>query len=234
MLEQGCWRDMLYIAAKAPLPGVAKTRLGAAIGNERAARLYAAFLHDLAARFAGAALPFDVGWFVAPPSDTLAPILGPQARLLMQGEGDWTERQRALFAGAAERHERRTVLVASDSPQLSVATVTTAFELLEEHDMVLGPTYDGGYYLIAVRGRHDVLGKTAMSTCMVFDQLVARAAQLGLSLGLTEPLWDVDEACDLAQLAALAMERSDLRATVAALHALELLPSSILQAQAVI
>src|SRR5688572_26357191 len=108
--------DALYIAARAPRPGFTKSRLGRAIGQLQAATLYAAFLRDLATRFAHAPIP--VGWYVTPGDawPELAPLVehtGMSGPVIPQGAGDWTERQAALFAGAAARGEARTVLIAS-------------------------------------------------------------------------------------------------------------------------
>ena len=208
---------VLYVAAKAPRPGLCKTRLARTIGDDAALTLYRAFLADLASRFAGA--PFPLGWYVAPPDgwSELAQVVGPCARVVFQGDGDWTARQRALFAGAAARGESRLVLVASDSPQLPVAAVQAAFAALDANDLVFGPTHDGGYYLVGMRGFHDVLSGVRMSTGTVLDELLARADALGLKVSLVETLFDVDEVADLAPLARLAEERDDLPATRAAL-----------------
>ena len=220
----------LYIAAKAPRPGLAKTRLGRAIGDEAAVRLYRAFLRDLAARFARA--PFPVGWYVTPANawGELAPLVGCarwRGPILAQGEGDWTARQRALLRGAFERGEQRTILVASDSPQLPVEVVAEAFALLDHHNVVLGPTSDGGYYLIGMRGWHDVLAGVRMSTGTVLDEILARAAAAGISTGLVGATFDVDEVADLASLRDVAFARADLAATRAALAALDRLALSM-------
>ena len=220
-------RDALYIAARAPRAGFAKTRLGREIGHERAVAFYGAFLTDLAARFAAA--PFSLGWYVTPPDAwaDLAPLVGggegQPARVLDQGEGDWAERQGRLFRGAAARGEERVVLVASDSPQLSVEIVEGAFRELRRHDLVLGPVRDGGYYLIGLRGdaaRHDVTRGVPMSTASVLGDVAARAESLGLSVGRLAPTFDVDVAEDLERLRPLALARDDLPATRAAFEAL--------------
>ncbi|QIN77468.1 DUF2064 domain-containing protein [Rubrobacter marinus] len=215
-------RDALYIAAKAPRAGFAKTRLGREIGHERAVAFYAAFLSDLAARFADA--PFPLVWYVTP-SDAwadVAPLVGAEAeqpdRVLDQGEGDWAERQGRLFRGAEARGEERVVLMASDSPHLPVAVVEGAFRELRRHDLVLGPVHDGGYYLVGMcpsAARHDVLG-VPMSTATVLGDVVARAESLGLSVGRVAPTFDVDEAEDLERLRPLALACDDLPATRAA------------------
>ena len=220
----------LYIAARAPRPGFTKTRLGSVIGHDRAAYLYAAFLRDLALRFNTA--PFDVGWFVTPANSwpEIVPYVTtgnhPKA-VISQPDGDWTARQRALFAAMDERNEVRTLLIASDSPQISVESVCHAFSLLEMHDVVLGPVHDGGYYLIGMRvpAACRVFDGVAMSKSDVLAQLITRAHEFGYSVGLAEPTFDVDEFNDLAALSAEALNRADLTVSRSALRALGLLPT---------
>ncbi|MBA2713258.1 MAG: glycosyltransferase [Rubrobacteraceae bacterium] len=219
--------DALYVIARAPRVGFAKTRLGRTIGHERAIVLYRAFLRDLAARFAGS--PFTPGWYVTPPDawPEISPLTGETGRVLFQGDGDLTERQRELFLGSASRGEERTVLIASDSPHLTVEVVEEAFRRLDRQDLVFGPTYDGGYYLIGMRGYHDVLQGLPMSVGTELDGIIARARFLGLSVGLLEATFDVDVAEDLQRLQPLALERPDLPATRDALAALGLLEQGL-------
>lgn len=220
-------RDALYIAAKAPRPNLAKTRLGRAIGHDRAAALYGAFLTDLASRFADG--PFDLRWHVTPADawTEISPLVargGPAPRVSVQSGRDWATRQGQLFRGAARR-ENRIVLIASDSPHLGVEVVRNAFRKLDRHDLVLGPTEDGGYYLIGQRAtavRHDVLRGVRMSTGTELGSVTARAVQAGLSVGWVEATFDVDEIGDLERLRPLAAARPDLAATRAALEALGL------------
>jgi rSAM/selenodomain-associated transferase 1 len=222
-------KDTLYIAAKAPRAELTKTRLGRAIGHENAVALYKAFLIDLAARFADG--PFALGWYVTPREawEEIAPLVAPHAdwrgratRVSIQPPGDWTERQRQLFRESAARGEDRIVLIASDSPHLAVGVVEEAFRALEVHDLVFGPTYDGGYYLIGMRGFHDVLSGIPMSTGTVLDDISARAKQIGVSIGWVETTFDIDEMEDLAHLRRIVGTRSDLAATRSALEALGL------------
>lgn len=212
--------DRCFIAAKAPRPGLAKTRLAAAIGQDRALDLYRAFLQDLADRFAGA--PFALGWYVTPPDAwaDLAPLVrraGGRPRIVAQPAGDWGERQSALFRTAALRGEERTVLIASDSPQVTPSVVQEAFAALDDAELVIGPTHDGGYYLVGMRGRHDLLAGVPMSTADVLGRILSRAGALGRAVALLEPTFDVDEVADLGPLAALAASRDDMPATRRAL-----------------
>ncbi len=219
--------DGLYIIAKAPRVGLAKTRLGSAIGHEAAVALYRAFLRDLSYRFADA--PFECGWYLTPSDawDDISPLVDRgdrELRVLFQREGDLTERQRELFRGASERGEERVVLIASDSPQVTVEVIERAFRELDRHDIVFGPTYDGGYYLIGMRGHgtYDVLHDVSMSTGSVLDGVIARARQAGFSVGQVETTFDVDEVEDLEHLRRLVEYRTDLAATRAALEMLGL------------
>lgn len=217
--------EVLYFAAKAPRPGFAKTRLGKTIGDEAALALYRAFIKDLSSRFSTAR--FQVGWYVAPADawPDLVPLIHRSAeghRVVVQPSGDWAHRQAALFRGAADRGEDRTVLAATDSPQLTVEVVESAFSLLWTRDVVLGPVHDGGYYLIGMRGWNDILSDVAMSTATAFEQIVERSRRAGLSLGLVEMTFDIDEQTDLVELQRVAHERDDLPATRTALANLAL------------
>ena len=221
-------KKVLYIAAKAPRTGIAKTRLGKGIGSGAAVELYKAFLQDLSARFTK--VPFPVGWYVTPDDawPDIQPLVcrnGMEPQVLYQGAGDWTGRQRKLFEGAAGRGEERLVLVASDSPQLHVEVIEQAFQELARKEVVLGPVADGGYYLIGMSKKaaaQDLLRGIRMSTGTVVQEIAARAKSLGFSVGYLPQTFDVDKAADLDQLVRLVHSRTDLPATRAVLEDLGL------------
>jgi rSAM/selenodomain-associated transferase 1 len=215
--------DVLYVIAKAPRVGLAKTRLGKSIGHEEAIELYKAFLQDLGARFADA--PFGFGWYITP-SDAwpeISALTGDTERLLYQGEGDLTERQRELFQEATRRGER-AVLFGSDAPHLAVERIEEAFRALDYHDLVFLPTHDGGYCLIGMSGPYDnALEGVEMSTGSELDGIIRQARLSGLTVKLLEPTFDVDEEEDLYPLRELSLERDDLAATREAFERLGLL-----------
>jgi len=226
-------RGLLLIAAKEPAPGMAKTRLGATVGMARAAALYAAFLVDLAARFTPCQdedWDFDVGWAFTPADVNFATVLqrigcdlSPAVRFVAQHGDGWDVRQTNILAWGYEQGFTRTVLIGSDSPQLPFATVRDAFVSLVEHDVTLGRTLDGGYYLIGMRQFHDVLSGVPMSTDSAADALVARIKNLGLRLAELPVTFDIDEEHDLERLRrALAPDGDPAPATWAALRRLEL------------
>ncbi|CAN5904777.1 TIGR04282 family arsenosugar biosynthesis glycosyltransferase [soil metagenome] len=214
--------DVLYVIAKAPRVGFAKTRLGKSIGHAKAIELYKAFLRDLGERFSDA--PFGFGWYITP-SDAwpeISALTGDTDRLLYQGEGDLTERQKELFQLATRRGER-AVLIGSDAPHLSVVIIEEAFRALDQHDLVFLPTHDGGYCLIGMSGQHgDVLEGVTMSTGSELAGIIRRARLANLAVKFLEPTFDVDEVEDLQNLQELAVGRDDLANTTEVLKNLEL------------
>jgi uncharacterized protein len=211
-----------------------KTRLGATIGMARAAALYAAFLIDLAARFTPGQdedWGFDVGWAFTPAGVEFPFVLRrigcvpppPAVRFVAQHGDGWDVRQANILAWAHEQGYERTVLIGSDSPQLPFAVVCDAFTVLVNHDVAMGRTLDGGYYLIGMRGFHDVLPGVPMSTVSAADALAARCRDLGLRLAELPVTFDIDEERDVEHLRrTLAPDGDPAPATWAALRRLGL------------
>ncbi len=227
--------DLFLFVARQPTPGVAKTRLGTVIGMAPAALLYAAFLVDLSAEFTPRQpddAAYDFGWAHSPAAIDFAAVLvglgceppPPHVRLVGQTGDGLAARLTNLFAWAAGQGYRRTVIMATDSPHLPRAVATAAFAGLDEHEVVLGRTLDGGYYLIGLTDLHAVLAGAPLSTGQEADALVARASALGLRVAELTPSFDVDERADLHRLHdALTPDGEAAPATWAALRRLDLL-----------
>ena len=201
--------NLLMIAARAPIPGETKTRLGRVIGMEQAARLYRGFLVDLAARLApaGVDLPYDIGWTHSPPEADFPAILteltGVQhanAWFIPQDGPDWGTRQDNLLRWGHDHGYAHSLLIASDSPHLPRITIEQAFAALESADVVLGRVHDGGYYMIGLTGYSDVLSGVPMSTSAAADAVVAQATGLGLLVAEMPLTFDIDEPGDLLNL----------------------------------
>ncbi len=200
------------IAARSPIAGETKTRLGVAIGMDQAAALYRSFLKDIADRFDSEAeaesRPYDLAWTFSPPDRDFAADLeatigrpAPFSTMFVPQSGpDWSTRQLNLLRWGEEHGYARTVLMASDSPHLLPGVVVSAFRTLETRDVAIGRVRDGGYYLIGLRGFADVLSTARMSTDSAADGVILAAVSLGLTVGETEPTFDVDEVSDLAML----------------------------------
>lgn len=216
--------------ARRPEAGRAKTRLVPPLDASRAARLYAAFLDDMLRL--GGGFERTVFWVREEPSDTrLSNTQLPDApggwRSAWQPEGDLGVRLEAAFVDLFARGGP-VVLVGSDHPDLPEAVLDDALRALADDDVVLGPTPDGGYYLIGLRDpAPGLLNAIPWSTPAARDQTVAAAESRSLTVRLLRVWRDVDTWDDLEALAVrLARHRDAAPATSRALSEMGLLAGS--------
>jgi uncharacterized protein len=192
----------LVIMAKAPRIGAVKTRLTPRYSPEAVTDFYRCLLDDTLA------LATSLGdvkvAIMCPDSDLseLARCAFKEADVVAQtGEG-LAAGLTSVFAHFANDHQRRIIAFNSDSPHLPRSVLEDAFETLATHDLVVGPTYDGGYYLVGAKASHRTLFEgDGMSTSSALERLLSRARTLQLSLALAAPFYDIDVPEDLARLA---------------------------------
>ena len=193
---------VLVIMAKAPRPGAVKTRLAPSLSAEAVTAFYCCLLDDTLA-LARSLGDVEVA-VMCPDSDVneLARLAGEGVSVVGQkGEG-LAAGLTSVFAHFAEGHQRRTIAFNSDSPHLPLSILEGAFETLAAHDVVVGPTHDGGYYLVGAKTSHPTLfAGDGMGTNSALERLLSRAQTLELSVGLADPFYDIDVADDLTRLA---------------------------------
>ena len=195
----------LIIYAKRPFARYAKTRLGAAIGYEEAAGVYARLLYALLTGVARADLP-DTTLEIAVSNPEDVPYFRcafPEFVVRPQIGGDLGARMAASFALAYDEGAASVVLSGSDIPGLAAAVIQTAFAVLERRSVpgttpgVIGPAADGGYYLIGMRAPGAPLfGGIAWSTSNVLAQTQALARSHRVALALLPELADIDIGAD--------------------------------------
>ncbi|MGC2183731.1 MAG: TIGR04282 family arsenosugar biosynthesis glycosyltransferase [Terriglobales bacterium] len=194
--------------AKAPRPGAVKTRLAPSLSPAAVTDFYCCLLDDTLA-LARSLSDVEVA-LMCPDSDVneLAQLAGPQLAnnevsvVAQNGEG-LAAGLTSVFAHFAGENQRLTIAFNSDSPHLPRAVLEGAFETLTAHDVVIGPTHDGGYYLVGAKASHPTLfAPDGMGTSSALERLLARARALELSVGFADPFYDVDVADDLTRLAA--------------------------------
>ncbi len=195
------------IFVKRPMAGSVKTRLAATIGDDAAARLYRAFVTDLADRFRG--FPSRRIFAITPNDEATR----SEFELLSAVDYElWPQPTGSLGArllGFFEAFDHGpTIVIGSDSPTLPMSLVTEAVERLDRADVVLGPATDGGVYLIGIRSKarsgtfafRQLFDEVEWSTSRVCDQLCRQAKLIGASLEKLPPWFDVDEPEDLERL----------------------------------
>ncbi len=192
----------LVIMAKAPRPGRVKTRLNPSLPQPAVIAFYRCLLDDTLdlAR----SLP-DVEVAImcpAPDVDDIAGVVDGVRVVAQEGNG-LAAGLTSVFAKFTASGRQRVVAFNSDSPHLPASVLQAAFEALVTSDVVVGPTHDGGYYLVGAKATHPKLFEgDGMGTGKALDTLLQRAGTMQLSVAFTEPFYDIDVAHDLLRLAA--------------------------------
>src|ERR1051326_5444046 len=183
----------LAIMAKAPRQGMVKTRLSGCLPPDAIPGLYRCLLEDTIAL--ARSLPGVETAIMSPAADVeeLSRIAEHGVPVVAQTADGLGAALTTVFAHFIAAGSRRVVAFNSDSPHLPPAVLLTAFEALGACDLVVGPTYDGGYYLVGASAAHPGLFEgNSLGTTSALDALLTRARSLGLSVRFTDPFYDVD------------------------------------------
>lgn len=212
--KRGIMPWAVALMAKTPRAGEVKTRLCPPLSLEDAADLYHCFLRDTIAKvrtvpdvsLVMAYTPCaDRAWFAA---------LAPGFILLPQRGRDLGQRMAECFGQLFASDYTGVLLTGTDLPTLPSSLIQQALVLIADPqtDVVLGPSEDGGYYLIGLRTLHrELFEDMTWSTPQVLVETVHRAEAKKLQIAYLPPWFDVDTPADLARLqAALALDHSDL------------------------
>jgi rSAM/selenodomain-associated transferase 1 len=192
----------LVIMAKAPRPGTVKTRLSGCLPSPAVIELYRCLLEDTVA-LAKSLTNVEVAVMCrGSDKEELACLLGDAMQIVAQcGEG-LAAGLTSVFRHFISARGHQVIAFNSDSPHLAPSVLESAFEILASHDVVVGPTQDGGYYLVGAKASHSTLFENdGLGTSSALDRLLARTKSLQLSTGFTQPFYDIDVADDLVRLA---------------------------------
>ena len=198
----------LIIFAKAPIPGLVKTRLCPPLTPDEAATLHGSFVLDTLERTKAAVtklkLPI-VRHLACAPSAThvFFKIMEERqgVKLIDQVGSDLGARMNQAFQTLFSQGYRQVLLVGTDVPTLPLDHFKQALTALETHDLVLGPALDGGYYLIGLkRPAPELFADIPWSTDQVLRRTQEKAATIGFKASLIEPWRDVDILADLEAL----------------------------------
>lgn len=201
----------LVIMAKAPKPGVVKTRLAQSLPLAAVVELYRCLLDDTIAL--ARSLDVDIA-IMCPAADVedLSRAVGDAIPVVAQSGDGLAAGLMSVFAHFAAAGHRRIVAFNSDSPHLPASVLKDAFRALAQTDVVVGPTHDGGYYLVGATASHPGLfAGDGLGTTNAYEALLTRVRALGLSVSLTDPFYDIDVADDLSRLAG-ELQRAPARA----------------------
>ena len=197
-------REMLIVFTRFPQPGKTKTRLIPALGAARAAELQKMMADYTLAQCCELASKRDLAIAVHYEGGDERGLRGwiPSSMVcLPQSRGTLGERLRYSFASSFAAGLEHVILVGSDCPFLTPEILASGFDLLQNNDLVLGPAYDGGYYLIGLsRPEHSLWVDIDWGTANVLQQTIEIARKKKMTLALLPPLADIDRPRDLHYL----------------------------------
>jgi hypothetical protein len=199
----------VLLFTKPPRAGRVKTRLIGELSGGQAAELHAAFLGDVEESLCRGAFELRIAWALdagepLPAAAKTRLTAAPATAAFRQQGEDLGER---LYNGLRRMAQSYAMVAAvgSDSPELGPEIVEEGFaRLAAGAGVVIGPTRDGGYYLIGMRREalcRELFDGIAWSTESVLDQTRERCRELGLTVELLPEIDDVDVAEDLRRLA---------------------------------
>ena len=192
----------LVIMAKAPRLGSVKTRLAKSLPLPAVTELYRCFLNDTI-DLAQALDEVEVA-VMCPAADVedLSRAIVERVRVVPQSGDGLAAALASVFTHFTQHGRQRIIAFNSDSPHLPALILENAFDALATCDLVVGPTHDGGYYLVGATASHPGLfGGDSMGTVNALEALLKRASNLKLSVRVMDPFYDIDVAADLNQLA---------------------------------
>jgi rSAM/selenodomain-associated transferase 2/rSAM/selenodomain-associated transferase 1 len=191
----------LILFGRYPRPGVVKTRLIPALGPLGAADLHRRLCERTLKTMLRAAVAPLTFCFTGASRARMVRWLGDRSLDLQpQAGGDPGRRMQNSLEAALCSGARHVVLVGSDIPGLAEKHLHDAFAALQNHDVVLGPSRDGGYWLVGLRRPADIFSDIPWGGPEVLFRTLAAARHQGLSVGLVETLNDIDRPEDLASL----------------------------------
>lgn len=190
----------LIIFVKNPIEGKVKTRLARTLGTSKALEIYLYLLHQT-----GLLTNMDSyhsHLFFSDYIDHNLTLFPRVTQKHVQTEGSLGEKMAHAFKTvfSSSKQPKKVIIIGSDCPELTTEIIQKAFEALELYDFVIGPSKDGGYYLLGMRQyREEVFKNIAWSTQDVLAETIHTIEALSASYDLLEPLNDIDEEKDWAE-----------------------------------
>ena len=188
-------KDAVIIFVRNPELGKVKTRLAATVGDEEALNIYSLLLNHTMQEAGKVAADKFVFYHQQITTDDIWNANGFYKKL-QTGES-LGDKMKVAFNEIFKLGYNKIMIIGSDCLQLNSTIINAGFGLLDEHDTVIGPAKDGGYYLLGMKENHGFLfDNKTWSTESVFDESMKDMQQYHLSTGMLPLLTDVDTEAD--------------------------------------
>lgn len=194
--------EKIILFTRYPVPGNTKTRLIPDLGPLRAADIHRKLAETVFAKAERFAKKHRVEFEVSYTGGSLSEMkawLGTSCKYSLQCNGDLGKRMYADFRNAFKSGSRRVVLIGTDVPEITLEHLEDAFCHLKDNDVTLGPSTDGGYWLIGMNRPCDIFSGMSWGCGTVLDQTLSLVKRNRLSVSLLSPLRDMDTLEDLSK-----------------------------------
>jgi rSAM/selenodomain-associated transferase 1 len=193
--------NALILMTRIPIPGKTKTRLMKVLSGEECAQIHSCFLMDVFETLKNINDFADI-FLTYTPDDSLGVIkeMVPDWMTCFPQMGEnLGERMKNSIDMLLKKGYEKVILIGSDIPDLSARDLKKAFMVLDSNDIVLGPTLDGGYYLVGMKTTHKEIFNNSLKwgNKSVFEATVDIANKCGLKIGLASKYRDIDDEKDL-------------------------------------
>lgn len=190
--------SLLLIFVKNPIAGKVKTRLARSVGTEKALEVYHKLL-DITREITTSLSCHRQVWYSNYVDDEDRWEKGDYEKRLQSG-GDLGDRMQNAFKQAFADEYEKVVIIGSDCAELTQEIIEEAFNTLDNCDVVIGPSKDGGYYLLGMNSFYgDLFSGINWSTPAVYEQTIGRVKELDLSFRSLRTLNDIDTKQDIIE-----------------------------------
>ena len=193
--------NALIIFTRVPIPGQTKTRLMPFLSGEECAKLHTCFIRDAYEKAKRAEADIFVFYTPEEEKGRLLHVLKEEAVCISQQGDDLGMRMKLAIDHVLKMGYQKVILIGTDIPQVRTETFEQAFLELDTHDIVIHPTYDGGYYLIGMKTEQNSIWKVRRyGTNTVIQDTLQHMKEEHLTVAVGEKYYDIDDKYDLKQL----------------------------------
>ncbi len=190
----------MILFGRYPVPEKAKTRLIPALGPAGAAEFHRALMEQSMRKARDFCISNSIAfriYFQGGNPWKMSRWLGKDIAFFRQAQGHMGQKMHQAFEQAFSQGYHRVVLVGTDIPGLEQRHFQEAFQALSHNDLVLGPSIDGGYWLVGLRGPRDIFTEMDWNSKEILKQTISLAQKRNISFHLLDTLADIDTPSDL-------------------------------------
>jgi rSAM/selenodomain-associated transferase 1 len=190
----------ILLFVKHPENGGVKTRLAKDIGDTAAVSLYKCFVEDILSSLQSINARIWICYYPESARDDMAVWLGSSYFYVLQKGGNLGKRLQHCFKSSFDKGFEKTIVLASDIPEISENIINNAFQCLEYKDAVIGPSYDGGYYLLGFNKKSyatQIFDDIPWSTNLVYEETLGKIEAYKLRYSVLDKINDMDTIDDI-------------------------------------